>query len=318
GSWYIIEDTGKISVGDIALYALMIQRLLWPVTRMGVIFDEFERAKASARRIFTLMDTPSEVREALDAVDIGLAKGEVLFQNVSFKYNAGIPVINNFNMLIAPGKTIGLAGQTGGGKTTIIKLLLRLYDVNEGAIKLDGYNIKKVTFSSLRKNIALVSQDVYLFHGTIRENIAYGMDFSEEEVERACKKSQLHDFIASLPHGYDSIVGERGIKLSGGQRQRISIARAILKDAPILILDEATSSVDTETERAIQENIYQLFAGKTALIVAHRLSTIRHADKILVLKAGEVVESGNHKALLAQKGLYANLWHVQTGMKHQY
>ena len=314
GSWYLIEDTGKISVGDIALYALMIQRLLWPVTRMGVIFDEFERAKASARRIFTLMDTPPEIEEKINAKDIGKAKGEITFKNVSFFYTKGVSIINNLNINISAGKTIGIAGQTGGGKTTLIKLLLRLYDVKQGSIYLDNHNIKDLSFYSLRRNIALVSQDVYLFHGTIFENISYGMDFSEDAIINACKKAQLHDFIVSLPKTYNTIVGERGIKLSGGQRQRISIARAILKDAPILILDEATSSVDTETERAIQENINQLVAGKTALIIAHRLSTIRHADEILVLKEGEIVEFGNHEKLIAQKGLYAELWNVQTGI----
>ncbi|UZR94966.1 ABC transporter ATP-binding protein [Chondrinema litorale] len=314
GSWYILEDMDKISVGDIALYALMLQRLLWPVTRMGAIFDEFERAKASARRIFTLMDTPSEVTEKANAIDFGKAAGEITFNNVSFYYTEGIPVLKTLNEKLEAGKTIGIAGQTGGGKTTLIKLLLRLYDVKEGAILLDNHNIKDLSFHCLRSNIALVSQDVYLFHGTILENISYGMNFSEEAIISACRKAQLHDFIISLPKGYDTIVGERGIKLSGGQRQRISIARAILKDAPILILDEATSSVDTETERAIQENIYQLVAGKTALIIAHRLSTIRHADKILVLKEGEIIESGTHDTLLEQKGLYAELWNVQTGI----
>jgi len=318
GSWYIINDMQRISVGDIALYALMIQRLLWPVTRLGIIFDEFERAKASARRIFTLMDTPSAIKNEKSAKDIGKAKGNITFKNVSFSYGDDIPIVNNMNLKITAGQTIGIAGQTGGGKTTLIKLLLRLYDVNAGGIYLDNEDIRNISLKCLRSNIALVSQDIYLFHGTILENISYGMDCEKQEVIEACKQAQLHAFIHSLPKGYDTIVGERGIKLSGGQRQRICIARAILKDAPILILDEATSSVDTETERSIQSHIYKLVADKTAIIVAHRLSTIRHADEIIVIKEGEIVEKGNHDVLLSKDGIYTDLWNVQTGGIKQY
>jgi ATP-binding cassette, subfamily B, bacterial len=208
---------------------------------------------------------------------------------------------------------VALVGPSGAGKTTLGMLVPRLYDVTTGAVRVDGHDVRSVALADLRRNIGLVSQDVYLFHGTIRENIAYSSDASLEEVERAARLAQLHGFVASLPDGYDTLVGERGVKLSGGQRQRLSIARAIVKDAPILILDEATSSVDTETERAIQENLKTLTAGRTALVIAHRLSTIRHADRILVLRDGEVAEEGNHDALIAQGGTYADLWHVQAG-----
>jgi ATP-binding cassette subfamily B protein len=214
---------------------------------------------------------------------------------------------------LAPGETLGIAGSTGAGKSTLIKLILRFYDVTGGAVRVDGHDVRSVAMADLRRNIALVSQDVYLFHGTIRENIAYSSDAPLEEVVRAAKLAQLHDFVAGLPQGYDTLVGERGVKLSGGQRQRLSIARAIVKDAPILILDEATSSVDTETERAIQENLRTLTAGRTALIIAHRLSTIRHADRIIVLRAGQIAEEGTHDDLVARGGLYADLWHVQSG-----
>jgi ATP-binding cassette subfamily B protein len=215
---------------------------------------------------------------------------------------------------IAPGETIGVAGPTGAGKSTLVKLILRFYDPTGGAVRLDGVDLRQLALADLRRNIALVSQEVYLFHGTIRENIAYrDVEVPLEEVIRAAKLAQLHDFVAGLPDGYDTAVGERGIQLSGGQRQRLSIARAIVKDAPLLVLDEATSSVDTETERAIQESLRTLTAGWTALIIAHRLSTIRHADRILVLRDGRIVEEGHHDDLVARGGTYADLWHIQSG-----
>ena len=240
--------------------------------------------------------------------------GEVELQNVDFAYQSGQPILRNLSLHFRAGQMIGIAGPTGAGKTTLIKLLLRLYDVSAGRILIDGTDIRAVDKRELRRQIAMVSQEVYLFHGTIQENIAYGLSgCSKADIIDAAKKAQLHDFIDGLPQQYETIVGERGIKLSGGQRQRLSIARAILKDAPILILDEATSAVDTETERAIQQNLRQLTQGKTAIVIAHRLSTIRHADQIIVLRNGLVAESGTHEQLLDHEAIYADLWKVQIG-----
>ncbi|HKV09081.1 MAG TPA: ABC transporter ATP-binding protein [Thermoanaerobaculia bacterium] len=316
GSYWILNGTGNITVGQLVLFAMMTERLLWPLTRLGNTVDEYERAKASARRSFGLLDTPPAIQDPARPEPLPRAKGEVAFDDVFFRYARGRadePVLQGVTFRIAPGETLGVAGPTGAGKSTLIKLLLRLYDVTGGAVRLDGHDVRDLSMADLRRNIALVSQDVYLFHGTIRENIAYSSEVSLDEVVRAAKLAQLHDFVASLPQGYDTLVGERGVKLSGGQRQRLSIARAIVKDAPILILDEATSSVDTETERAIQQNLQTLTAGRTALIIAHRLSTIRHADRILVLRDGKVAEEGHHDDLLARGGTYADLWHVQSG-----
>lgn len=314
GAYWVIYQPGRFTLGQLAFFAMMTQRLLWPVTRLGVVFDEYERARASARRIFGLIDTPRQIVDPDTPHELPVVAGNLHLQDVTFAYQPGQPVLRQLNLHVEAGQAIGIAGPTGGGKTTLIKLLLRLYDVTGGSIRLEGIDIRQLTIRHLRQQIALVSQDVYLFHGTIRENIAYGLaDCSMEKVIEAARKAQLHDFIAQLPDQYESIVGERGIKLSGGQRQRLSIARAILKDAPILILDEATSAVDTETERAIQENLSQLARGKTAIIIAHRLSTIRHADKIVVIKDGQIVEQGRHDSLLAANGEYASLWRVQVG-----
>ncbi len=314
GAYWIMIGNGKLTAGELTLFAMMIQRVLWPVTRLGGVFDELERAKASSRRIFGLIDAPNKIPNPTNPVQIETVKGDISLQNIHFSYPNGLKIINGLNINIKAGETIGIAGTTGSGKTTLIKLLLRFYDVNSGEIKIDNHNLKDWDFTKLRKNIGLVSQDVYLFHGTIEENIAYGMgNIATEEVITAAKKAELHDFIIQLPEAYQTIVGERGIKLSGGQRQRLSIARAILKNAPILILDEATSAVDTETERAIQQSLNQLTEGKTALIIAHRLSTLRHANEIIVLKDGNIAESGTHEALLNKSGIYADLWNVQIG-----
>ena len=305
---------GAITAGELVLFCMMIQRMLWPLTRLGDTFDEYQRARASGTRIFGLLDTPARVQDPDEPAPMERAKGEVEFDNVVFKYREREPVLNGLALKVNAGEMIGIAGTTGAGKSTLIKLLLRLYDVNDGAIKIDGIDIRQLTQNDLRRQIALVSQDVFLFHGTIRENIAYpGVDVSDEQVTEASKHAQFHDFVASLPDGYETIVGERGIKLSGGQRQRLSIARALLKNAPILVLDEATSSVDTETERMIQQNLEELTAGRTALVIAHRLSTIRKADRIVVLKDGQLEEEGSHEELLAHEGTYAELWAVQSG-----
>lgn len=314
GSYWVLNEEGVISVGELVLFSMMIQRLLWPVTRLGTILDNYERAKASARRVFGLLDKEAEIKDPESPISLDRAEGSLAFEAVHFQYGNGVPILQGLSMNIQTGETIGIAGTTGSGKSTLIKLLLRFYDVQSGTVKLDGQDIRDYNLKDLRRNIALVSQDTYLFHGTIEENIAYGIqDATTQDVEEAARMAQLHDFILTLPEAYQTLVGERGIKLSGGQRQRLSIARAILKNAPVLILDEATSSVDTETERAIQQNLDKFAAGRTALIVAHRLSTIRNADRIIVLHEGRLAEAGKHEELLEKGGIYADLWAVQTG-----
>ena len=312
GGWFVMRET--LTAGELVLFCMMIQRLLWPLTRLGQTFDEYQRAKASARRIFGLLDTPSTVRDPEQPARMERARGDVRFDKVFFRYGDRAPVLNGLSLTIRAGEMVGIAGTTGAGKSTLVKLLLRLYDVNEGAIRIDGIDVRELSQHDLRQQIALVSQDVFLFHGTIRDNIAYpGIDVPIEQVIEASGHAQLHDFVASLPEGYETLVGERGIKLSGGQRQRLSIARALLKNAPILVLDEATSSVDTETERMIQQNLEELTAGRTALVIAHRLSTIRKADRIVVIRDGQVEEEGSHDELVTHGGTYSELWTVQSG-----
>lgn len=314
GSYWVLQGSDVITVGGLVVFSMLTQRMLWPLTRLGQTFDDYARAKASAIRTFGLLQTKTNITDPPHPTPLNQARGDIDFHHVSFKYHKEIPIITNLNFSIKAGETVGIAGQTGAGKSTVVKLLLRLYDVTDGSITLDGVDLRQYRLSDLRRNIALVSQDVYLFHGTIYENIAYGnSNASLEHVKHAAKSAHLDQFIESLPNGYDTIVGERGIKLSGGQRQRLSIARAILKDAPILIFDEATSSVDSETEREIQANLAHLTAGKTALIIAHRLSTIRDADRILVLRNGGIIEQGSHDSLIGLGGNYAELWLTQTG-----
>ena len=314
GSYWVLEGRGILSVGELVLFSMLIQRVLWPLTRLGNTLDEMERARASARRTFGLLETTSKVQSSAEPVRLPKVRGALSFEDVRFRYAKGLDVLCGLSFHLAQGETVGVAGATGAGKSTLIKLLLRLYDPTSGVVSMDGIDLRSLDLEELRRNIALVSQDVYLFHGTVGENILYGRpDASEAEVRRSAERAQLHEFILSLPEGYDTLVGERGVKLSGGQRQRLSIARAVLKDAPILILDEATSSVDTETERAIQEHLTEFTAGKTALVVAHRLSTIRQADRILVLDNGRLVEEGGHDNLVAANRIYADLWRIQSG-----
>ena len=269
---------------------------------------------ASTNRVLNLLHTEPQILDGpvmLPAKDVG---GEVVFENVSFRYPNGQPVLKNLSLKAPAGQTIAFVGATGAGKSTVVKLLLRYYDVTGGRILLDGRDIRELTLEDLRRTSGFVSQDVYLFHGTVRENITYGtFDAPLDKIVAAARVAEAHDFIQGLPEGYDTIVGERGQKLSGGQRQRISIARAVLKNPPILILDEATSAVDNETEAAIQRSLERITVGRTTIVIAHRLSTIRNADHIYVLEEGELKETGTHEALLAQNGVYATLWRVQTG-----
>ncbi len=306
---------GQLNAGAYSVLIFLTQRLLWPLTRLAETVDLFERAMASTRRILNLIEVPVKTRSGTTALPIEQVKGELSFENVSFAYANGAEVLRDINLTIAPGETVAVVGQTGSGKSTLMKLLLRFYSPAEGSIKLDGTDLTELKIPDLRAAFGLVSQDVFLFHGSVAENIAYGRPGATQlEIEAAAKAAEAHDFILQLPQGYDSIVGERGQKLSGGQRQRVSIARAVLKDPPVLILDEATSAVDNETEAAIQRSMQVITQGRTTLVVAHRLSTIVNADQIYVLDQGRVTEKGNHRQLLADNGLYATLWKVQAGI----
>ena len=304
-----------LTVGELVLFSMLIQRMLWPLTRMGITMDELERAKASARRTFGLLETPSRIVDPSNPLSVPRpVQGEIRFDQVHFTYRRGKPVLNGLNFSVSSGETLGIAGATGAGKSTLIKMLLRLYDPGSGCITIDGIDLKKIRLREIRRNVALVSQDVYLFHGSIAENIAYANpQAGMEQIQAVSRSAQFHEFVEGLPEGYETVIGERGIRLSGGQRQRLSIARAVLKDAPVMVFDEATSSVDSETERAIQESLIPITRRKTALIIAHRLSTIRHADRILVLDQGLVAEEGHHDDLVELDGIYAELWHVQSG-----
>lgn len=307
---------GRMSVGTYSLLVFLIQRLLWPLTRLGETFDQYQRAMASTTRVMNLLDTPIAMHSGDIALPIDAVRGEINFQNVTFAYNGRNPAIENLSLHIPAGKTIAIVGSTGSGKSTLVKLLLRLYEVRSGSITLDGVEIRDLRLNDLRRAIGLVSQDVFLFHGTVAENIAYGsFDASIAEIITAAKIAEADDFITELPQAYDTIVGERGQKLSGGQRQRIAIARAILKNPPILILDEATSAVDNETEAAIQRSLARITVDRTTIAIAHRLSTVRNADCIYVMEYGKLVEWGTHEQLLSYQGIYALLWRVQSGLK---
>jgi len=305
---------GEIKVATYSVLLFITQRLLWPLTELGDTFDLYQRAMASFNRIFSLKNETPDIKNGTK--EFKTLDKNITLENVTFAYVDNFEVLNNVNLTINSGQTTAIVGSTGSGKSTLIKLLLRLYEINSGSINFDSINLKDLELASLREKIGLVSQDVFLFEGTVLENIAYGdLNASESEVWNAAQKSEADEFINKLPQKENTIVGERGQKLSGGQRQRISIARAILKNPEILILDEATSSVDNETEAAIQRSLDILKQDRTVIVIAHRLSTVRNADIIYVLENGNVVESGNHESLLEKNGVYAKLWSVQTGEK---
>ncbi len=329
---------GTLAVGMYSVLVFMTQRLLWPLTELGQILDLYQRAMASSRRIFGLLDLEPRIQPG--AVDLPEpVRGDVEFRDVDFSYHRLPPdrsagssdfgaatggpgsgpardrlVLRDFSLRVPAGETHAIVGSTGSGKSTVLKLLLRLYEPESGAITLDGVRTDELTFASLRGATGFVPQDVFLFHGTVAENIAYGRpDATRDQIVRAARLAEADAFIRAMPDGYDSVVGERGQKLSGGQRQRVTIARAILRDPSVLLLDEATSAIDNETEAAIQESLARVSVDRTTIVIAHRLSTIRGAHRIHVMEAGSIVEAGTHDELLAQGGLYAALWRVQTG-----
>ena len=348
---------GELDVGAYSVMVFLVQRLLWPLTRLGETFDLFQRAMASTTRILDLLGTAATVSDGPQGMPREQVRGEVAFRDVHFAYRTGATLLDGeealaglegnqrdehvhgrddhedsartplhsrgrqlpdtlrgLELFMPAGETTAIVGATGAGKTTVIKLLLRLYDVTGGAITLDGVDLRELTLADLRAAVGLVSQDVFLFHGTVAENIAYGRrEASREDIVRAAQLSEAHEFIQALPDGYDTVVGERGQKLSGGQRQRVSLARAVLKNPPVLVLDEATSSVDNETEAAIQRSLARLAVGRTTIVIAHRLSTVRHAQRIYVMDTGRVAEVGTHDELVTAGGIYSTLWRVQTG-----
>jgi ATP-binding cassette subfamily B protein len=306
---------GDLEIGLFSVLVYMTQRLLWPLTRLGEVLDLYQRAMASSRRIFGLLDVRPSIQPGQRELPQPVM-GSVRFEGVRFAYGDGTgpEVLKGLDLDIPAGETHAIVGATGAGKSTVVKLLLRLYEPTAGRITLDGVPIDELTFASLRGAMGFVAQDVFLFQGTVRENLTYGRpDATEDQVLRAAQLAEADTFIRALPQGYDTIVGERGQKLSGGQRQRLTIARAIVRDPAVLVLDEATSAVDNETEAAIQRSLDHVAADRTTIVIAHRLSTVRHAHRIHVLEAGEVIEAGTHDELVAAGGLYAALWRVQTG-----
>ena len=310
GGWMALD--GSLSIGAYSVIVFITQRLLWPLTRLGQTFDLYQRAMASTTRVLDLLDTDIGIVEG--DVTIQKISGNIEFKDLTFSYQGRSPVYEGLSLKIKPGETLGIVGSTGAGKTTLINLLMRLHDPQSGHVMLDGVDVKDLTLNCLRGSIALVSQNTTLFPGSVKENILYGKpDANKEELINSAEVAETIEFIESLPDGWETNVGEDGHRLSGGQRQRLAIARAVLKDAPILVLDEATSNVDNETEAALQRSIEKLSMNRTTIIIAHRLSTVRNADRIAVLDNGKISETGSHDELIEASGLYSRLWAVQTG-----
>ena len=314
GGWYALQ--GVLAISSYSVLVFLTQRFLWPFTTLTTITDMYEKAMASMRRVQSVLSQKPTILDGSKELALGSLQGALRFDDVSFAYSNGAPVFSSLSFAIAAKSTVAFVGSTGSVKSTLIKLVLRLYDCTGGAIYIDETNINSVTVHSLRSAIALVSQEVYLINGTVAENIAYGFPHaSKDAIINAAKMGQAHDFIMQLPNGYATNIGENGKNLSGGQRQRISIARAILKNPPIFIFDEATSALDNETEAALQRSMTTLAHDHTMLIIAHRLSTVRNADIIFVLEQGNIVEQGTHDALVALGGQYAQLRNIQVGDK---
>lgn len=303
---------GTITAGSLVAFLTYAVNISNPIKRLTRVIGNIQKALAAAQRVFMIIDMPEEIAESRDAKQLPEVSGKVEFQNVSFAYNDKGNVITDLSFSVKPGEVIAIVGPSGAGKSTIANLLPRFYDVNKGDIKIDGHSVREVTLDSLREQVGIVPQETMLFNGSVYNNILYGrLDATKEEIEAAAKAANAHDFIMQLTDGYETKLGDRGVNLSGGQRQRIAIARAILKNPRILILDEATSALDTESERVVQEALDRLMVGRTSFVIAHRLSTVKNADKILVLEKGNLVESGTHDELLALDGLYAHLYKIQ-------
>ncbi|MEG1257155.1 ABC transporter ATP-binding protein [Clostridium sp.] len=310
GGYFVYK--GHIDVIDLATYFLYVAYFMQPIRRLTSFVEQYQSGMSGFKRFVELMDTESDIVDSENAKELSDVRGKIEFKNATFKYEDSTEIISNVSLKIEQGKTLALVGPSGGGKTTICHLIPRFYELNEGEITIDGEDIKDITLKSLRKNIGVVQQDVFLFTGTIKDNILYGNpDASDNQVIESAKNANIHDFIMSLSDGYDTYVGERGVKLSGGQKQRISIARVFLKNPPILILDEATSALDNASELIIQKSLEKLSNGRTTIVVAHRLSTVKNADEIVVLTSKGIVERGNHKELLCKGEMYAKLYNSQ-------
>ena len=306
-------QNGTLTVGDFVLINAYMIQITIPLNFLGTVYREIRQALVDMSEMFDLLEQQAEITDPKDAEHLTVSNGQMEFKNITFRYEKERVILNNFNLIVGAGQNVAIVGTSGSGKSTIGRLLFRFYDIEQGELYIDGLNIKNVTQSSLHAAIGIVPQDTVLFNDTIYYNIAYGdPNASQEDVINAAKAAEIHQFVSDLPDGYNTTVGERGLKLSGGEKQRVGIARTLLKNPPILLLDEATSSLDTETENSIQKSLNQLLEGRTVLTIAHRLSTIVNSDFIVVLDNGEIIEQGTHKELLALNGRYNRMWKHQA------
>lgn len=317
GSYLIYNN--ELTTGDLVGFLLYVSMFLQPIRKITALIENYQRGMAGFARFKEVMDIDPEIQEKQDTINVDKLKGNIEFDDVGFGYNNNKSILTGINMSVASGQTIAIVGPSGAGKTTLLRLIPRFYEVSSGDIKIDSINVKDMKISDLRKNIGVVEQDVFLFSGTIKENILYGkQDATDEEIIEAAKKANAHDFISDLENGYDTYIGQRGVRLSGGQKQRIAITRIFLKNPPILILDEATSALDTQTERIIQKSLYDLSKNRTTLVIAHRLTTIKNADKIIVLTNEGIKECGSHEELIDQDGIYSDLYKLQFEDIYEY